>query len=223
MSEEPKSKIILGIETGIDAGSLALITPDFPTNAMVRQETKPISRSENLLPAIHRLLDSAGVKPDKIDIIAVSTGPGSFTGIRIGIATAMGLVKALNAELFGFSVLRAMAELGTGDLTAAAVPIGKSDAAVQFFENKGGMWTATAPPEAVGFEDLAGVLSSRAVKNPVIHAGLFGILPNGEFGLNRTPCQNPAECIARFAVNHASESSLEPIYLQNPARSRGLF
>lgn len=222
MNEERKSKIILGIETGIDAGSLALIGPDLPTGAIWMPD-KPLSRSENLLPAINTLLSKAKIAPDSLDAIAVSTGPGSFTGIKIGISTAMGLAKALNAQLLGFSVLRAMAEAACEDLAAVAVPISRSDTAIQFFEKNNGVWTALAPPEAVGYADLARVLSSRAITKPVIHVGLFDILIESEFGLNRTPCQNPAEFIARFAVNHASESSLEPIYLQNPARSRGLF
>lgn len=62
-----------------------------------------------ILPIIDTLLEMAGTQKDELDLIAVGCGPGSFTGIRIGIATAKGLSMALGCPVVGISSLDALA------------------------------------------------------------------------------------------------------------------
>lgn len=62
-----------------------------------------------LLPLITRLMDEAGLDWDAIDRIAVGVGPGTFTGLRIGVATAKALAQAAGAALVGVSTLHALA------------------------------------------------------------------------------------------------------------------
>ncbi len=68
-----------------------------------------LTHSETLLPMVRRMYDISGLKLDETDAIAVSAGPGSFTGLRIGAATAKGLALALNIPVISVSSLQAMA------------------------------------------------------------------------------------------------------------------
>jgi tRNA threonylcarbamoyladenosine biosynthesis protein TsaB len=67
------------------------------------------SRNEKLLPAIDWLLSETGSNRKEIDLFAVTRGPGSFTGVRIGVATAKGIAFALGKPIVGVSGLEAMA------------------------------------------------------------------------------------------------------------------
>lgn len=67
-----------------------------------------LTHSETLLPMLREMLEIAGLDIHSIDAVAVSAGPGSFTGLRIGAATAKGLALALNRPVISVSSLRAM-------------------------------------------------------------------------------------------------------------------
>lgn len=69
----------------------------------------PKSHGEQLVPLIDRVLGEAGIGPEELDAVAVSHGPGSFTGLRIGLATAKALAFAAGRSLFGVSTLQALA------------------------------------------------------------------------------------------------------------------
>jgi tRNA threonylcarbamoyladenosine biosynthesis protein TsaB len=87
-----------------------------------RHEPPPGERpghGQQLLGLIDEVTGRAGVATSDVDRIAVGVGPGSFTGLRIGIATARGLAQAAGAELVGVSSLRALA-LGAGEGTVLA-------------------------------------------------------------------------------------------------------
>lgn len=102
-----KKEYILGIETALDAGSLALMRGG--STIAARKIGKNASSSRDLLPLISEMLESGKIGVERIEQIAVSTGPGSLTGIRVGIATAQALSTALDCECLRVSVLRALA------------------------------------------------------------------------------------------------------------------
>jgi len=70
-----------------------------------------MTHSQTLLPMVKNSLDAAGIKLDEIDAFAISSGPGSFTGIRIGIAAVKGLAFKENIPCIGISTLEAMAQI----------------------------------------------------------------------------------------------------------------
>jgi tRNA threonylcarbamoyladenosine biosynthesis protein TsaB len=72
------------------------------------------NHSERLLQIIDRLFDWTGIARESIDLIAVSVGPGSFTGLRVGISTAQGLACALDKPLAGVPTLEVVASQATG-------------------------------------------------------------------------------------------------------------
>ncbi len=97
----------LGIETTSDIGGVALVRQGrILSEIQLPERTR---HSELLLPAIEELLSLAGTVPGDIHGIAVSSGPGSYTGLRIGIASAEGLASGWNTGLKGVSTLRVLA------------------------------------------------------------------------------------------------------------------
>lgn len=99
--------VILGIETSTKTCSIALTG-----GSKVRDEISlhvGLSHSEKLIALIDEILKRNGMATRDIDGIAVSIGPGSFTGIRVGVATARGLAQSLNVPLVGIPSLDGLA------------------------------------------------------------------------------------------------------------------
>ena len=97
---------ILGIETSTRAAGVAVVS-DGKILAEVIQESKS-PHSETLQVQIEEVLKNSGVA-EKIDAVAVSIGPGSFTGLRIGLAAAKVLAYAWQIKIIGVPTLQAMA------------------------------------------------------------------------------------------------------------------
>lgn len=98
---------ILAMETTGAAASVALI--DEQGNIVERASEQTLSHLQNLIPLTEALLKDRKLQIGDIDCIAVSEGPGSFTGIRIGMATAKALAQALGLPLIPVPTLRAFA------------------------------------------------------------------------------------------------------------------
>lgn len=98
--------MILALETATKTGSVALWE-----GGLIGEYTLNIQRthSERLMPAVVRILEDAAVKPQDLTALAVSLGPGSFTGLRIGIMTAKTLAWSLQIPLYGIPTLDALA------------------------------------------------------------------------------------------------------------------
>ena len=130
--------MILGIETATRAGSVALVratarsadapssgsadAPSFEALAESRFGETGASASE-ILPAVDGCIARIGARSSEIELIAVSVGPGSFTGLRVGLATAQGLALGLGAPLAGVDTLAALAAAAIAD----GGPIGADD------------------------------------------------------------------------------------------------
>ena len=112
MAKKRKNLIIdescmrLGFDTSSDFLSIALSKGDRILKN-IHLET-PRDHLAKLLPMIDEILNSADTDLAKIDVIVVGVGPGSYTGIRIGVATALGLVQSLDKKIIGLSSLAAI-------------------------------------------------------------------------------------------------------------------
>ncbi len=102
---------ILALETSERIGSLAAFVADDQSPQLAAEATLPSDQrgARSLIPAIGSLLDQLGWKPTELDLICVTTGPGSFTGTRLGVTTAKTLAYATNAQLVGVHTLAAIA------------------------------------------------------------------------------------------------------------------
>jgi tRNA threonylcarbamoyladenosine biosynthesis protein TsaB len=100
---------VLAIDTALEACSAALLDTD--TGAIIASESRTMIRghAEALLPLIARLMDKAKLEFDDIDRIAVTNGPGSFTGLRVGLSAARGIGLASKKPVVGLTTLAALA------------------------------------------------------------------------------------------------------------------
>lgn len=98
---------ILGIDTSTTSGSVAILKDEEIVAELTLNLRK--THSERLLPSIDNLLRECGLGLEDMDAIAVTTGPGSFTGLRIGLSSAKGLGWALNKPILGVSTLLSLA------------------------------------------------------------------------------------------------------------------
>lgn len=103
---------ILAIETSGKAGSVALATanPEGDASIVACQSLAPNERSaRTLAPSIHEMLKAASWAPSDLTAIGVNIGPGSFTGLRVGITTAKTMAYALGIKIVGINTLAALA------------------------------------------------------------------------------------------------------------------
>ena len=132
------------------------------------------------------MLTASGVSRHDLDLIAVSAGPGSFTGIRIGIATALGLKTGLGVKMSSVSALEAMAAThkDAGEFHVA-VPVGRNSICVQRFETAGSEVTTLDVPITVPDSDFGETFDGSIF---VLHRSLFekyaGLPSVIDFGAN---------------------------------------
>ncbi|HEX6084119.1 MAG TPA: tRNA (adenosine(37)-N6)-threonylcarbamoyltransferase complex dimerization subunit type 1 TsaB [Thermoanaerobaculia bacterium] len=124
--------IILSTDTSLPLLSVALLRDDELVGA-VTLEGKG-SRNEKLLPSIDWLLSESGTGRHAIDLFAVTRGPGSFTGVRIGLATMQGLALALGKPVCAMSTHEAIAFAEPGRV-AVADDAGRGELYVSVFED----------------------------------------------------------------------------------------
>lgn len=107
--------IILGLDTtGADCSACVL-----RDDTVLAYTSEPIGRghAERLAPMVVEVLGEAGVTPDDIDRIAVCTGPGSFTGLRVALSFAKGFALPRRTPVLGFDALKIRAAVDAGQVT----------------------------------------------------------------------------------------------------------
>jgi tRNA threonylcarbamoyladenosine biosynthesis protein TsaB len=112
---------VLGVETSTRRGSVAAWADGRSLGAF--EHDVPNAHAEALLPLLERLLAEVGWSRSSIDRLAVGVGPGSFTGLRVGIALAQGIAIGLDRPLVGCGSLAAMARGVPVDDRRVRVPV----------------------------------------------------------------------------------------------------
>lgn len=97
---------ILAIDTTTKKANVGIKTPNL---IKIKSIDNEVTHSEKLLPLIDETLKESNLKVKDIDCIAVTTGPGSFTGIRIGLASAKALAKVIGAKIYEIDSLKLLA------------------------------------------------------------------------------------------------------------------
>ncbi len=155
--------IVLGLDTATPATVVGLRLADGRT-LQARDDPEARQRpghATRLLPLANELLVEAHIDWSELRRIAVGVGPGTFTGLRIGIATAGGLSQSLGVELVGISSLRALAQ-GSGQETQrvlAAIDARRGEVFVAAYADG----QELIAPQAVPPEGVAELLGSAAI------------------------------------------------------------
>ena len=158
--------LILSLETATLGGSVWLGRGDLQLAA--RKGNPAISQSNTLLRDIDDCLRESGLSLAQVDLFACASGPGSFTGLRIGISTLKALAATLNRPCIGIPTLDAVAHsAGVSDATVALLPAGRGEVFVQMF----------SVFESLG-ETTVNALDARAHLSPDKLIERYGALPN---------------------------------------------
>ena len=151
---------ILAIESSATAASAALCE-DEELIAQTFQHSG-LTHSRTLLPMVLTMLEQCGAGLEGVDLIAVAAGPGSFTGLRIGVSTAKGLAWPGNKPCAGVSTLEAMAWslAHTGAIVVPVMDARRGQLYNALFRGTGEGLERLAPDRAIAADDLAAELAA---------------------------------------------------------------
>ena len=166
--------LILAFETSAIAGSVALLQ-DRKLWGESYQNTG-LTHSQTLLAMAEDMLGSCGLPPQQVQAVAVAAGPGSFTGVRIGVAAAKGFAWGLEIPCCGVSTLEAMAEnLGIYDgFVLPVMDARRNQVYNALFSAKAGALTRIREDRAISLEELAEDL--RQLDQPIFLVGDGSVL-----------------------------------------------
>ena len=211
---------LAAIDTSTALGSVAL----FEDGRVIAEDARRVSNAhgESLLPMVDALFARAGWKAADVARWAVGVGPGSFTGVRIGVATAKGIALATGAELVGVTSLDAIAlGLGGDDLVVGTVAAGKGELFLQ--ATRGGR--IVLAPAHVPIGDVATAVGAIDAVASIVVAGEAAREVDWSAGGARVslrleaPHDLPrAAAVGAIALTRVAGDAdvLEPVYVRAP-------
>ena len=181
---QAKAPLILAIETATRAGSVALVRgEDLLASA---SGDASASHSQDLLESIERILLDGGVKLSEVELFAAAEGPGSFTGLRIGLATTKSFAVCTGRSCVGVSTLAAIAQAAdNAERVVSLLPAGRGELFAQMFSVTNGQVRDLDNPTHLSLSDI---LEKYGLLQPLVWAGE---------GANLN-----AEALRTWAVNH---------------------
>lgn len=204
-------RIILAVDTALGACSVAVL--DGETILAHRFDEMARGQAEALAPMVEQTMQQAGIGFGALERLAVTTGPGTFTGQRVGLAFMRGLRVALKKPLIGVTTLEAMA-FATGAERAAAIHDAKRDEAYLLLWEGGEI---VLSPTVMSFKDA---LTRIRNFGRCALCGTGAAAAKAELGveLALTEIRQPdALWVARLALTRApSDTPPAPLYLRAP-------
>jgi tRNA threonylcarbamoyladenosine biosynthesis protein TsaB len=192
-----------------------------------RFELMAVGHAERLVPMVQDVLTEVGLRVSDLDTIAVTHGPGSFTGTRIGVATARALALASGAQVMGFSSMAVMArqlaitQRPDCDI-GVAMDVRRDEVYLQMFDPTG--LTARCEPQIRLAADAAGLANGHDVL--WCGTGLAAVLAGGRAqGFAARGCADLEAPDARYLVDLvraagtttlAAGGTVSPLYLRAP-------
>ena len=161
--------LILAFESSAKAASVALVRDGRLLSQSI--QISGLTHSRTLLPMAEDLLKNAETRVQDVDLIAVAQGPGSFTGVRIGVSTVKGLAWAAEKPCAGVSTLEAMAwhGLAAGGTICPVMDARRQQVYNALFEIREGKPVRLCEDRPISLEELADEL--RALPSPAFLLG----------------------------------------------------
>ncbi|HEX3364127.1 tRNA (adenosine(37)-N6)-threonylcarbamoyltransferase complex dimerization subunit type 1 TsaB [Phenylobacterium sp.] len=202
--------MILGLDTCLSSCSVAVL--DGERVLASGREIMARGHQERLAPMARDVMADAGLAFDRLDRIAVTVGPGSFTGLRVGIAFAKGLAFALGKPAVGIGALEALAAQAPG-LVFPAIDARRGQLYLQAFDDGAALMAPDAVTAAVAAARIAELSQGR----PFTLIGSGAVLL-ADFALSATVIAvegADARDVARLAAGRGP-GPLKPLYLRAP-------
>ncbi len=226
--------IILALDSALTSCSAAVIRDGGILSEIFEERTR--GQAERLIPMCQEACRNADVSFDMLDAIAVTRGPGTFTGVRIGLAAARGLALALNSPLVGVTTLEVVArnviEAGlvkNMSRFAVALDARRSEVYLQLFDVINGDAVAASDPAACPLENIADCLDRKVAMVAGNGAELVqsSLSPDAADRLNFPvfPCQPNAATVGLVAltsldfgdgIDGGGFNKVSPLYLRAP-------
>ena len=192
--------ITLAIDTANENIAIALLNG---TQVLAEiNQGMPRGQGEALVPMIQEMLNKAGIKPVDVHQLAVTLGPGSFTGVRIGMATARGMALALNIPVFGTTTLEAGAFQTTGKVLSV-LDTKRGDFYTQLFQDG-------EPLEEPAIRSIEQIKMLTDVS--LVGSSAPAVAEETGFPVQNPPL-SPAVAVALSALLHKREAN--PYYLRD--------
>lgn len=221
---------VLGLDTSTAASAACVVRGDGQAFEVLPEAEglldRPPAHARELLPAAAHALERSELDWEDLDAIAVGRGPGSFTGLRIGVATARALAQALGVGLRPVSSLAALAAGIEGPLRLPLIDARRGEVFAALYEDGAERWPpfAARPDELVRRLRAEGVASPRAAGDGSLR---FGEALGGA-GVEVAPTGSTAHvvralhvCTLGAAAEPAPPQAVTPEYLRAPdARPR---
>lgn len=218
---------ILAIDTATEACSVALLNSDTVT---AHFEECPREHTQRILPLVKEILTRSDTSLTDLDALAFGRGPGSFTGVRIGIGIAQGLALGAELPMIGVSTLATMAQ-GAWRMTGATRVLAAIDARMgevywaEYTRDEQGVWhgeetEAVLKPEAVTerLQQLSGEWATVGTGWPAwpeMASGTGVTLVDGNMLLPAAEDMLPIACQLLAAGKTVAVEHAEPVYLRN--------
>ena len=204
--------IVLALDTALSATSVAALNGD--KVLAVRSEPMQRGHQERLAGIVRDTMAEAEIGFDALQRIGVTVGPGSFTGLRVGLAFAKGLSVALDIPCVGIGTLHALAvSLNEPGLIAAAIDARRDQVYLQIF--RGG--AALTPPEALTIEAAKARLDEMGASNAaLVGSGTALLRPENDTLINIYSVVDPVALARLTAAALEPISRPEPLYLRAP-------
>ena len=211
----------LALETSELTGSVAVAADG---NILAELQLDPRQRSaQSLAPTIQAILAQVGLQPREIQLLAVTIGPGSFTGLRVGVATAKVFAYAAGAEVLGIGTLEAIAAATPTEIDAVSVAVDaqRGDVVAQPFRRATTGWLETIGDRSLVplQEWLTRLPPGFAVSGPVLKKWTDP-LPPGVTMLDRTFWHPTAANVARLAFRDYLAGRRDDLWRLLPIYSR---
>ena len=212
---------ILALETTEMVGSLAAMDDG---NLLLQQYLRSDHRSaRSLAPGIKSLIGQVGWRAAEVDLVAVTVGPGSFTGLRVGVTTAKTFAYAVGAEVLGIDTLEAIAAGAPESIDSLSVAIDAQRGEVVagcFRRDSAGQFRLTEPSRLIDLgEWLDGLPPDTVVSGPILRKCADRV-PEGVRMLDAAYWPPQAATLARLAARDHAAGRRDDLWSLVPRYSR---